>query len=130
VLKIPLKILRTKAKFLAPGPDPALETAAVNAKYVFSEYHRCGPDGRPAKKRTKPASHCPRQWTKQEALNALRAAIRKGHVSQNRTSDGFPRRVWHKEGETWYEATTQDRAGGFYHGYPIEEIQLPNGLRK
>jgi hypothetical protein len=129
-VKAPRKFPRTKAKAALRQPDPSLEEAAVNAKYTFSEYHQCGPSGPKPKKRTKPASHCPRQWTKQEALNALRQAIRGGRVSPKRTSDGFPRFVWHLEGETWYEARTQDRADGVYHGYPIEEAELPYGLSK
>ena len=128
-VKAPRKFPHARAMISLRCPDPSLEEAAVNAKYAFSEYHQCGPTGPKAKKRTKPASHCPRQWTKQEALNAIRQAIRSGDVSVKRTSEGFPRFVWHREGDTWYVARTQDRADGVYHGYPIEEAELPYGLR-
>jgi hypothetical protein len=82
------------------------------------------------KKRTKPASHCPREWTPREAINALRASIRSGNVSAGWTPDGFPRHAWHKEGEVWYEVRTENNANGRYHGYPVDELQVPEKLLK
>jgi hypothetical protein len=105
-----------------------LEAAAVNATYTASLYHCPGPDRRRPARRIKPASHCPREWTVQEGINAVRSAIREGRVSVGWTLDGFPRRIWHQEGEVWYEARTSDRAGGSYHGYPAEVATLPRGL--
>ena len=74
--------------------------------------------------------HCERRWRTQEALNAIRSAIFAGRVSSAWTEDGFPRYVWHKEGNVWYEARTEDRKAGEYHGHPVEEIGVPVELRR
>lgn len=71
---------------------------------------------------------CPREWTNQQALNALRASIRAKRVSKSWVK-GFPRYVWHQEGDVWYEARTLNSRPGEYHAHPIEIIGLPVGLR-
>jgi len=109
------------------SPQDQLELAAVNAVYTPSDYHCRGPKGQAPKRRAKPTMHCPRQWTIQEAMVALRGAIRAHRVSR-RWIGGFPRHVWHKEGEVWYEARTSDGTPGHYHAYPIEVTALPAGL--
>jgi hypothetical protein len=73
--------------------------------------------------------HCPRNWTQQQALQAIQRAIRARHVSRSWTGR-FPRHVWHREGDVWYEARTSDGAPGDYHAYPIEIATLPAGLGK
>lgn len=103
-----------------------LERAAAAARYVPSEYH-CPVKGRPRKRRAKPAMTCPREWTISEARNAIRLAIMARRISA-RWTGGFPRHVWHREGDVWYEARTQDGAPGEYHAYPIEHAAVPAGL--
>jgi hypothetical protein len=88
-----------------------LEEAAINATYTPSEYHCSGPKGQRPKRRAKPAMHCPRNWTQQQALLAIRRAIRAGQVSK-RWTGRFPRHVWHREGDVWYEARTSDGTPG------------------
>jgi hypothetical protein len=104
-----------------------LEAAAVAARYAPSNYH-CKIDGKLAR-RVKPATPCPREFSLQEAGNALRAAIRAGRVSQHWVK-GFPRQLWHREGDVWYEACTNFGTAGTYHAYPIEVSGLPAGLRR
>jgi hypothetical protein len=106
-----------------------LEEAAVNARYVPSDYHCKQANGRPPKRRAKPAMHCPRDWSIQQALVAVRAAIRAKRVSR-RWINGFPRHIWHKEGDVWYEARTETGTAGVYHAYPIEITGLPAGLEQ
>jgi hypothetical protein len=130
-MKRPRKKEKWKLKHLVTQADMlGLGQIAEKVSYEFSQYHRCGPNGASAKKRTKPASHCPREWTPREAINALRASIRSGNVSAGWTPDGFPRHAWHKEGEVWYEVRTENNANGRYHGYPVDELQVPEKLLK
>jgi hypothetical protein len=73
--------------------------------------------------------HCPRDWTIQQAIVAVRVAIRARRVSK-RWINGFPRHIWHKEGDVWYEACTGTGTAGTYHAYPIEIVGLPAGLHQ
>jgi hypothetical protein len=104
-----------------------LNNAAEKASYVASDYHCAGPSGRPAA-RVRSTMHCPRDWSVREALNALRQAIRSGHVSKAWIGE-FPRFVWHREGDVWYEARTENGTPGRYHAHPIEVTALPAGLK-
>lgn len=36
--------------------------------------------------------------------------------------------IWYKAGAVWYEGKTENGSPGAYHGYPINEIALPDGL--
>jgi hypothetical protein len=104
-----------------------LENAAVNAKYTPSPYHCRLPNGEPPRRRTKPASHCPDGWNAQRARICLREAIRARQVSRQWIG-AFPRHVWHKEIDVWYEACTNQGTPGVYHAYIIEVAGLPPGL--
>jgi hypothetical protein len=108
-------------------PAERLEHAAVNATYLPSDYHCRGSNGERPKRRAKPTMLCPRQWTIGEARVALREAIRLGQISK-RWVGSFPRYVWHREAEVWYEARTSDGTPGTYHAYPIEPTAVPVGL--
>lgn len=120
-----------KPKSLDRGvPEDFLKRWAEQAKYESSPYHCYGANGRPPTPRPKPASPCPRDWTNRQGLNAVRAAIRAGNVSKAKLKNGFPRHVWHLEGEVWYEGRTNDGSPGTYHGHPVEEAALPAGLTR
>lgn len=106
--------------------EAELEAAAKEARYAPSNYH-CRIDGRLAR-RVKPATPCPRDFTLQQAGDAIRDAIRNRRVSRE-WIDGFPRQVWHKEGNVWYAACTNAGNIGTYHAYPIDVAELPAGLR-
>jgi len=116
-----------KQRILRKGvPKQELEAAALAVKYAPSNYH-CKIDGKLAR-RVKPATPCPRDFTLQQAGDAIRAAIRAGRVSQ-RWMGGFPKHVWHKEGNVWYEACTEPGNLGTYHAYPVEVSGVPVELR-
>jgi hypothetical protein len=118
-----------KPKFLdKSSPQERLEAAAEKVNYKPSDYHCPLPEGLPPKRRAKPAMHCPREWSIRQALNPLRAAIRIRRISRQWCGD-FPRHVWHKEGDVWYEACTNVGTAGTYHAYPIEEAGLPPDLK-
>jgi hypothetical protein len=106
-----------------------LEEAAVKARYLPSDYHCKQSKGQPPKRRARPAMLCPRDWTIQQAVVAIRTAIRARRVSR-RWVNGFPRHIWHKEGDVWYEARTAMGTAGTYHAYPIEIAGLPAGLEQ
>lgn len=117
----------SKPKFLdKTSSQERLEAAAVKVNYKPSDYH-CPQQGQPPKGRAKPAMHCTREWSLREAVNALRTAIRNRRVSRQWCGD-FPRHVWHKEGDIWYEACTNVGTAGTYHAYPIELAGLPPGI--
>ena len=59
----------------------------------------------------------------------LRAAIGRGNVSEV-WEDGFPRHVWHRDGDVLYEARHTKGPAGSFHAYPIEEFQAPRGQLK
>jgi hypothetical protein len=61
--------------------------------------------------------HCAEGWSDRQALNALRDGIREGRVSKAQIGE-FPRYVWHRAGDTWYEAQTNTGTAGQYHAYP------------
>lgn len=123
--------LPNKPKSLLKHPKQSdLAGAAEKAYFAPSPYH-CPTEGhRATVRRFKPATPCPRTWSLREGLNAIREAIRNGHVSAKWNRHGFPRHVWHREGDVWYEARTVDGTPGEYHGYPIEESAVPAGLRQ
>lgn len=56
----------------------------------------------------------------------LRQAIMDGHCGTWR--GGFPQYVWHREGDTIYEARQGSPGSGEYHGYPLEGQQTVRGL--
>jgi hypothetical protein len=117
-----------KPKRIHQNPDSKLiAQAAATAVYSPSEFHCPGVKGQPAKFRLKPASICPKRWSDDDATRALREAIARGDVS-DAWEEGFPRYVWHRDGNTLYEARHTRGPGGSYHAYPIEIIQAPLGL--
>jgi hypothetical protein len=128
ISRISRTIVQGKGKRVDPKPDRArLAQAASKSVYAGSDYHCPGVGGRPLKYRAKPASICPRHWSEAEATAALRVAMTQGTVSEV-WEDGFPRYVWHKDGDVWYEARHTRGPYGTFHAYPIELGQLPGGL--
>lgn len=110
----------------AVTPDH-LRAVAEKATYSPSQYHCPDEKGRFAI-RVRPATHCPDGWSTRQALNALREAILAGNVSRANVK-GFPRFVWRRAGDIWYEAHTNAGTAGEYHGYPVEDSGVPGVLR-
>ena len=117
-----------KPKRVDPSPDrKALARASTEAAYAASRYHCRGPKGEKPIVRAKPASICPRSWSNEEATRTLRHAIAGGRVSES-WEHGFPRYVWHRDGDVLYEARHSNGPIGSFHAYPIEDFQAPKGL--
>jgi hypothetical protein len=116
-----------KQRILAKDvPVDQIEAAANRARYALSDYH-CKVNGK-LSRRVKPATVCKRDFTFQEAGDAIRAAIRGRRVSRS-WINGFPRHIWHKIGEVWYEGRTEAGTAGTYHAYPIDKSGLPPELQ-
>jgi hypothetical protein len=64
----------------------------------------------------------------QTGPDLLREAIRAQQVSRQWVGE-FPRHIWHKEVDVWYEACTSYGTAGTYHAYQIEIAGLPAGLK-
>src|SRR4051794_35734067 len=105
-IKKPVRPILGKPKRVASSLSAEqLREAALRAVYDGNQnLHHC-PDamGRPPRSRAKPASICPRRWTDEDTTKALREALARGNVSET-WEDGFPRYIWHREGDTLYEA--------------------------
>ncbi len=130
-IKRPTRPNLGKPKRVCLSPDKALlAQAAASAVYDGSSnpYHCLGIRGRPLSTRVKPASICPKRWTDEDATKVLRAAVARGNVSE-KWEEGFPRYVWHRDGEVFYEARHTRGPSGSFHAYPIEEMQAPQGLK-
>jgi hypothetical protein len=129
-LKVPRRVsvsYPNKSKALDTSATPAqLNRAAEKATYSPSPYHCPDRKGR-LTSRAKPAMPCAENWSDQQALNALREAIRAGRISKAWVGE-FPRYVWHRAGGIWYEAQTNTGTAGRYHAYPVEESGVPLGL--
>jgi hypothetical protein len=119
-----------KRKCVDPHPDQELIKKAAS-EAVFSrgdsDYHCEGPGGRKPKRRRKYSSVCPKKWSETAATKALRKALAAGQVSPV-WENGFPRHVWHRDGDTVYEARHTRGPHGTYHAYPIEKDGIPIGF--
>jgi hypothetical protein len=106
----------TAERFIA-----AMRVAAAKVRYTGSPYHRSpGSKGGPIAGRVGLTSRCPPSWTNTEATRVLRIAIVEGRVSCI-WEGGYPRHVWHLDGEVLYEARLTNSGNGEYHGYPLED---------
>lgn len=86
--------------------------------------------GRPVGREWPYAAKCEAHWTKASATRALRNAILAGMVSSD-WRGGYPRYVWHIDGELVYEAFLTNQGQGEYKAYPLEsEHEWPRGLKR
>ena len=71
---------------------------------------------------------CPRDLADRRELveGWLRDAVRAGKVGV--WDGGFPRYVWHREGDMVFEARQGSPGSGEYHGYPLSPAQRVRGL--
>jgi len=130
-IKRPLRPHHGKPKRLDSNPDKTmLAAAAASASYDgdSNPYHCRGSRGQPMSSRIKPASRCPKRWSDEDVTRVLREAMSRGNVSET-WEDGFPRYVWHIDGNVVYEARHTRGPIGSFHAYPIEDHQVPRGLK-
>jgi hypothetical protein len=99
----------------------ALRRIITIVRYTGSAYHRSrGSKSGPIASRAGISSRCPPTWTNPLATEALKLAISEAKVSCY-WEGGFPRHVWHLEGDVLYEARLTNQGNGEYHGYPLED---------
>ena len=124
-------ILQDLTKATARKFEVALQLIITRVRYTGSPYHRSpGSKAGAIVKRAGLTSKCPPTWTNAAATEALRLAIREVRVSCFWEGAGFPRYVWHLEGDVLYEARLTNRDNGEYHGYPLEDKwQWPKNFR-
>ena len=122
---------RDRRRVMSVPPDTDLAGLANKATYVGSQEHKDTHSfaGQPMLRSD--ASCCPRElYDKQDLIcEWVRCAILRGAVSAPWES-GFPRYIWHMEGEIVYEGRLVNRGNGSYKGYPLEQDEWPRGIEK
>ena len=112
-----------------PPPGVDLARVADSCRYVGSPYHKATRSfAGTARGRRPDASLCPGDLvdSRDRVECWLRQAVRAGRVGA--WDGGFPRYVWHREGDTVFEARQGSPGSGEYHGYPLEPKQVVKGL--
>lgn len=116
-------------KVVAHPPGTDLAQVAGASHYVGSPYHKDRPGfaGVPNGRRPD-ASICPGDLAKERDRieGWLRDAVRAGNTGV--WDRGFPRYLWHREGDTVFEARENSPGSGCYHGYPLTDEQRVQGL--
>ena len=121
-----------KARKVTPPPEGIdLARVAESCRYAADNpYHKARPGSAGTPPRHRPdASLCPGTLADCRARieRWLRDAVRAGHVGAA-WEGGFPRYVWHREGNTVFEARQGAPGSGEYHGYPLDPWQRVRGL--
>ena len=119
---------RKREVYVAPNTD--LESVADRVTYEGSPEHKdiVSFAGRPRPRGD--ASLCPRDIVDVTVVTDwLRSAIRRGATGAPWEGD-FPRYVWHKEGDTVFEARLVNRGNGSYKGYPLNGDEWSPGIEK
>jgi len=108
-----------------------LVQVAERVAYVGSPEHKDTPSFAGSPRPRADATICDRSFVGQQALlsERLREAVRRGGVG-GRWEGGFPRYVWHKEGDTVYEARLVNQESGEYKGWALREDEWPAGIEK
>jgi hypothetical protein len=119
-----------KQRRVRPVPEGvSLAQAASNCRYVGNPYHKDVPSFAGVTRAPRPdASLCPRELANARELveGWLRTAILGGRCGV--WEQGFPKFVWHREGDIIYEARQGSPGSGEYHGYPLEPAQTVQGF--
>ena len=118
-----------KARKLQVPPDGIdLTQVAESCRYVGSPYHKDGLGFAGTPIRRPSAAICPRDLVNRRDLveEWLRDAVRSGRVGT--WDGGYPRYIWHREGDIVFEARQGSPGSGEHHGYPLEPRQQVRGL--
>ena len=124
---------RVNPRQLCVGPPPEganLADVAGRVRYVGSEYHKDLPSFAGHTIRPLPDREvCPRDLTHRQAdiQQWLEEAIRRGQFNSY-WEGGFPRYVWHREGEVVYAARLINCGSGEYKGFPLLPTENVKGL--
>lgn len=109
-------------------PDSAnFDCLANQVEYVGSPEHKAVPSFAGQPRLRADASCCPPEISQSTACEWLRSAIRLGAVGAP-WEGGFPRYVWHKEGDLVYEGRLVNREAGTYKGYPLQREEWPDRI--
>lgn len=115
---------------VAPAP-PGIDLHAVAAKasYIGSPEHKDTPSFAGQPRPRADAAICDRSLASKRVLVTkwLRKAIRLGSFS-SLWEGGFPRYVWHREGEVVFEGRLVNQTNGHYKGYPLNPEEWPKNL--
>lgn len=117
---------RSRVPYVPPGV--ALDQVAERAWYEGSAEHKRAPSFVGPPKPRRGASICPPGLDRETVTGWLRSAIRSGMVG-GIWEGGFPRLVWHREGETVFEGRLVNGGLGSYKGYPLRREEWPKALR-
>lgn len=121
----------TKDRVVVPTPDGIiLDEIAKVVRYTGSVYHKTTASFTGQIPRPRPdATICPDELAGRQAdiQKWLRNAILNGHFGAD-WRQGFPHHVWHREGDTIFEASITNTGLGEYHGYPLESDAEVRGL--
>jgi hypothetical protein len=109
--------------------DSTPQIVASLARYVGSGEHKALPIDdsyllEPAAYKRSDASRCDPAITRDQAEEALRTAIQRGHVSAD-FQGGLPVYVWGRLDGRPYTARLINREAGHYKAWPVEESELP-----
>lgn len=123
---------RPRPQALSAGTDPReLEEWASTVRYIGSAEHKTYPSFAGSPKLRSDATPCPRELNDAKEIESwLRQAISLGQVSAYRDQDTYPRYVWSKHHDQWYEARLVNAVAGDYKGYPVTEESIPPELLK
>ena len=123
---------RPKPKALASNvPPQELHELAAGVRYVGSPEHKTYPSfaGQPVLRSD--ATPCPTAMNDaSRILGWLREAIIAGQVSAYRDQGLYPRYVWDRREDTWFEARLTNATLGHYKGYPVTADSVPASLRR
>lgn len=118
-----------KVREVLPPPGGIdLDQVAESCRYVGSPYHKDRPGFAGMPVRRPDASLCPSELADCRDLveQWLRAAVLGGRTGK--WEGGFPRYVWHREGDIVFEAKQGSPGSGDYHGYPLDSWQTVRGF--
>lgn len=123
---------RARPQDLAHGIDTVLLaqwSAAVT--YIGSPEHKSYPSFAGQPRLRSDATPCPKHIHDAQRITAwLREGILAGHVSAYMDHGRFPRYVWSRIDDQWFEARVVNSEQGTYKGYPVTESDIPRALVK
>ena len=119
-----------KARKVQPPPEGIdLEQVAESCRYDGSPYHKDRPGFAGMPRHRPDATLCPPELANRREIiqQWLQDSVRAGRVGA--WDRGYPRFVWHREGEFVFEAKHNSPGSGRYHGYPLDPMQQVRGLK-
>lgn len=110
---------------MSPPAGVGLAEIAARASYVGSSEHKSYPSFAGPPQRRSDATKCdPALSDPAQLTQWLRTAIVSGRVGAPWEGD-FPRYVWHREGDVYYEGRLVNQELGHYKGYPLDRSEWP-----